>query len=433
LPGDGPACIVVTTPSILDVKNKPTRTEMTFDISQHLPASAPAPKAPFSGLAQYNFIGGHTDAANVPAEELAAAAAAVLTREGKSLAMYSLGGNPLGYGPFREFIARFLKAQAGMDCDPDQVLVTSGSLQALDLVFDLFLEKGDTIILEEVCYGGTLTRLQTRGVNYVGVELDDDGIRPESLEKVLQDLKAKGVRPKMLYTIPTVQNPSGTIMSEDRRRQILHIAEANDLLIFEDNCYAELIWKGQRPPAFRALDDSGRVIFCGSFSKTMAPALRVGYVVADWDVIGRLLALKTDAGSGSVEQMVLAEYASAHFEEHVAQLTETLKGKCEAIAAALEEQFGATAEFSAPDGGIFIWVTLPDEVDTTRLAEVAAAEGVAINPGREWTADAESGRHRLRLCFGNPSHEELRAGVARLAEICHREFGVPLRSGNVER
>jgi 2-aminoadipate transaminase len=149
--------------------------------------------------------------------------------------------------------------------------------------------------------------------------------------------------------------------------------------------------------------------------------------------MSRLLPLKTDAGSGALEQMVLAEYAPAVFDAHVAELNAALKVKAEATVAALEEQFGAAAEFVHPRGGIFLWVTLPEVVDTTRLAQVALAEGVAINPGAEWSADPAHGRHRLRICFAHPSVATLHAGIARLADICHREFGVPVRGGNVAR
>jgi predicted amidohydrolase len=200
----------------------------------------------------------------------------------------------------------------------------------------------------------------------------------------------------------------------------------NDDLIF-DGPYA-----AKRPPAIRALDDSGRVVYCGSFSKSIAPALRVGYVVADWPVLSRIIPQKSDGGTGAVEQMLLAEFAK-DFDGHVDSLNRTLKGKADALVEALEAEFGTAAEFTRPTGGIFLWVTLPAEVDTTRLAQVAAADGVAVNPGAEWSADPESGKRRIRICFAHPSAETIKEGMARLAEICHREFGVPARGRNVER
>jgi 2-aminoadipate transaminase len=333
----------------------------------------------------------------------------------------------------REFISAKLKRRAGMTVDPDEVLVTSGSLQALDLVNALYTAPGDTVIVEAATYAGTLSRFQRMGVKYIGAPVDGDGMDMGALATILDDLRANGVRPKFIYTIPTVQNPTGSVMMEDRRRELLALAAAHGTIIFEDDCYADLLWQGTRPPAIHALDTDDRVIYCGSFSKSVAPALRVGYLVAPWAVMSRLLPLKTDAGSGALEQMVLAEYAPSAFDDHVTALNAALKVKAEATVAALEEQFGAAAEFARPRGGIFLWVTLPETVDTTRLAQVALAEGVAINPGAAWSADPAHGRRRLRICFAHPPVETLHAGIKKLADICHREFGVPMRGGNVVR
>jgi len=189
----------------------------------------------------------------------------------------------------------------------------------------------------------------------------------------------------------------------------------------------------RRPPALYALSKSQGVIHIGSFSKSVAPALRVGYIVSPWELLSRMLALKTDAGSGAMEQMMLAEFCAGHFEQHLPALTKGLRGKLETMMDALAEQFGTAAELEAPRGGIFLWVKLPDAVDTVRLAQAALAAGIALNPGPEWVTDKSYGRSRLRLCFANPSHEAIRAGVAALAEVCRREFGVPARIANVEQ
>jgi 2-aminoadipate transaminase len=230
-----------------------------------------------------------------------------------------------------------------------------------------------------------------------------------------------------------VQNPTGTILSEQRRHELLRLSEHHHVPIFEDDCYADLIWDGRRPPALYAMSESGGVIHIGSFSKSIAPALRVGYIVARWDILSRILALKTDAGSGALEQMVLAEFCTSHFTDHVPKLTRGLRAKLETLMEALAEQFGTSAEFDDPKGGIFLWVKLPDAVDTQKLAQAALAAGVAINPGRDWSTQAAYGKSRLRLCFANPSTQAIREGVAVLADVCRREFGVPERIANVER
>jgi 2-aminoadipate transaminase len=393
----------------------------------------PVPVKKWSGFPKYNFVGGHNDAARVPVDALIAAATSALKREGSSLATYGLNSGPLGYLPLREFLVRKLKWHAGITCEADEILITSGSLQGLDLVNALLLSAGDTVLVEEDCYSGSLTRLSRRGVNVIGVPLDTEGLRLDLLGNTLADLKRKGIRPKYLYTIPTVQNPTGAIMSEERRVELLRLAQAYGVPIFEDECYSDLIWDGRRPPALYALSNGLGVIHIGSFSKSISPALRVGYLVANWDILSRILALKTDAGSGALEQMVLAEFCGAHFTEHVEKLNQGLRGKLETLTTALAEQFGTAAEFEHPKGGIFLWLKLPDSVDTQKLAEVALAEGLAINPGPEWSTDKARGKTRLRLCFANPSKETIRQGIAALATICQREFGVPLRIANVKR
>src|SRR5205085_11568281 len=196
---------------------------------------------------------------------------------------------------------------------------------------------------------------------------------------------------------------------------------------------ADLLWGGRRAPAIYAMATAGGVIHIGSFSKSIAPALRVGFIVAPWDVMSRMLPLKTDAGSGALEQMVLAEYCAPHFATHVPKLTKGLRAKLDTLMEALNEQFGTAAEFEDPKGGIFLWVKLPDNVDTLKLYQAALGAGVAINPGPEWSTDKAYAGSRLRLRFASPSREQIREGVAVLAEVCRRELGVPSRTADVEK
>src|SRR6516165_8725421 len=370
----------------------------SLDFTHLFAPGLPPPAAKWAGFAKYNFVGGHNDADQVPLDALLKAANDVLAREGRTLATYGLASGPLGYRALREFLARKLERTAGISCDADEILITSGSLQALDLVNGILLARGDTVIIEQATYQGALTRLQRLGVEAVGIPLDGEGMRMDALGDALAALKRRGVQPKYIYTIPTVQNPTGTILSEARRREMLQLATQYGVPIFEDDCYADLIWDGKRPPALYAMSGHGGVIHVGSFSKSVAPALRVGY-----------------------------------FDAHVPVLIRTLRGKLETLMQALNEQFGTAAEFKDAKRGIFLWVKLPDQVDTQKLFAPALAAGVAINPGAEWSTDKSYGKSRTRLCFANPSHEAIRAGVATLAEICRREFGVPARIANVQR
>jgi 2-aminoadipate transaminase len=396
-----------------------------FDYAALLRPDLPPAAVKWAGFPKYNFVGGHNDADSVPVDGLIEAATRVLKREGHTLSTYGLNSGSLGYLPLREFLARKLADDAGIVCSPDEILITSGSLQGLDLVNAVLLSPGDTVILEEMTYGGTITRLKRAGVSMVGVPVDQDGMRTDAVEAALKDLAARGVRPTFIYTIPTVQNPTATVLSEPRRRELLALSVRYDVPIFEDDCYADLTWDGRRPPALRAMSNDDRVIHIGSFSKTIAPALRIGFLVAGWPLMSRILGIKGDGGSGALEQMVLAEYCQEHFWSHVKALRAALKRKADALMDALRTQFGGDAQFEYPAGGIFLWVKLPDRVDTTRLAQAALQAGIAVNPGAEWMTDAQVGKAWIRVCFAHPSEQVIREGVAQLAQVCRREFGVP--------
>jgi 2-aminoadipate transaminase len=399
-----------------------------FDFTPLLP-----PAVKWAGSPKYNFTGGNNDPAQVPLDDLLAAADAVLRREGRSLAYYGVANGPQGYKPLRDFLAAKLKRDAGIVCNAGDILLVSGSLQAFDLINGALLARGDTVIVERDTYQGMLDRYARAGINVVGVPLDKDGLRMDALADALAALKAKNIRPKYIYTIPTIQNPTGTIMPMQRRVELLKLSEACGVPIFEDDCYSDLIWSGERPPALYAMSTSGNVIHIGSFSKSIAPPLRVGFIVAPWTMLSRMIALKVDAGSGALEQMVLAEYCAPHFASHVPGLRQGLRKKLETLMEALDEQFGTAAEFDDPPGGIFLWVKLPDQVDTRRLYQAALVQGVAINPGPEWSTDAAHSKSRMRLCFASPTQTQIREGIAILADICRKEFGVPERSGNLER
>ena len=404
-----------------------------IDYDALLAPGLPPPAPPWNGFAPYNFIGGNVDAASMPVEDMIAATASALRREGTTLATYGLESGPLGYRPLREFVADKLRKRSGLPVSPDHVLITSGSNQALDLVNEILCRPGDTVVVEQFSYGGALARLRRLGVKPAGVPLDELGMRMDLLDETLAGFAARGQRPKFIYVIPTIQNPGGSIMPEARRAELLRLSAQYGVPVFEDECYADLLWTGARPPAIAAMDEGNRVIHCGSFSKTIAPALRVGYIVAGPDLIARMVACKTDGGTGALEQMMLAEYCRTRFDAHVDRVTGLLKEKLDAMTGALEEHFGTAAEFVPPEGGIFLWISFPEAVDAMKLAAAAAAAGIAINPGPDWSADAAPARSRIRLCFGNPTVREIRDGVAKLAGICHREFGIPARSGNIER
>ena len=258
-----------------------------FDLAPLLAPNNPAPAVKWNGFPKYNFIGGHNDAKHVPVDALIEAATTVLKREGATLATYGLNSGPQGYRPLREFLAKKLNGHAGVDCTADEILMISGSTQALDLINGLLVSKGDTVLIEQETYGSAINRLVRLGVNVVGIPLDEEGMRLDVVKEKLAELKKQGITPKYIYTIPTVQNPTGGIMGEERRAELIALARQYGVMIFEDECYSDLIWSGKRPPSLYAMAKGEGVIHIGSFSKSIAPALRVGYIVAKWEVLSR--------------------------------------------------------------------------------------------------------------------------------------------------
>ena len=401
-----------------------------MNITSLLPSDKLAPAGRWTGFQPFNCVGGHNDATFVPSQAFQSSVSRALKTDGHRLAAYNLGDGPLGHLGLRQFIAGMLYRRAGMSCSEDDVLIVSGSLQALDLVNQTMLRPGDTVLIEASTYAGVMSRLDRMGVHYHGVPLDDDGMDITALASLLEDLASQNIRPRYLYTIPSVQNPTGSVMPQERRKQILKLTQRYNVPLFEDDCYSDLVWEGDRPATFYGLADGKGVIYCGSFSKSLAPALRVGYLVAPWEVLSHILPYKTDAGSGALEQMVLADFCPEHYENHVTALTQHLAQKCDIMCAALDRYFGASADYQRPKGGIFVWVTLPSHVDSVKLAKLAGADGISINPGPDWSIAPEA-PHQFRLCFGYPDAAIIEEGVLRLANICQQEFGVPLAIDNI--
>lgn len=389
----------------------------------------PPAKAREEATKKYNFGTGHNDPEAIPVDDFIAAATNVLRRDGKMLAVYSLGGSALGYQPLREVVADKLKRHRGVDTSIDNVLITSGSLQGMDLVNSLLLDQGDVVIIEQFSYVSAFSKLKWLGVDALSAPLDEGGIDMDALAAQLEQLKSQGRKAKYIYTIPTIQNPTGSILSLERRHQLIELSRQYDVPIFEDECYADLIWAGNAPPALYALAPD-RVIHIGSFSKTLAPALRLGYVVAPWDALGQMIAFKSDGGTGALDQMLAAEFLREHFDSHVEKLTKLLKGKLDFLVEAIDREFGTVANVQVPLGGLYAWVRFPDSIDARRLAQEAAKVGVAINPGPDWATVPEEGTHSIRLCFGLVTEQQINEGIALLAQVSHDTFGVPVRSGN---
>ena len=388
-----------------------------IDYSTLFNKNLPSPSGKWQGHPKYNFIGGHSDPDLVPMNEFIESAANVFKGDPRNIAMYNFEGGPQGILSLRNFLVSKLSAERGIDITSEEILITSGSGQAIELINEILLDEGDTVIVESFTFSGALSYLRRRGVNFVGVDLDENGIRMDHLENILADLKVKGIRPKYIYTIPTLQNPTGTVMTMERRHRLLDLSEEYGVPIFEDECYADLIFEGEYEKAIRGLDDSNRVLHIGSFSKSLGPGLRLGYVVASWDVMSRLISRKTDAGTGVMDQMIVGDYFSKHYDEHIQDMRGALKRKCNVLSAALREHFGPLVDFEEPRGGMYLWVKLPPGIDSRDLVQTALEEGIAYNPGPAWSANPDAAANYIRLCFALPSEQEIWEGIEKLAKV----------------
>jgi 2-aminoadipate transaminase len=358
-----------------------------------------------------SFAGGSPNQETFPAEEIGAIAARVV-RERPHIA--------LQYGPTRGLprLCAFIASLAGerkVRCTPDEVIVTTGSQQALDLVAHTLLDPGDTVLVELPTYIGGTSSFHARSAQLAGVEQDDEGIVPESLAEV-----AARTKPKLLYVIPNFQNPSGRLMTQERRARVLEIAREFDFLVIEDDPYGELVYVDDADTTpIKSHDDDGRVIYLGSFSKVLAPGLRCGFIVAPPAIASRLEIGKqaADLCSGMLDQSIVDDFcASGALRPQIAKVRAFYRGKRATLLSALCEHFTGRAVWTDAAGGLFTFVTLAPEVDTAACVERAVANGVAYIPGAPFFVDG-SGKNTMRLTFAKETDARMRAGVAKLADV----------------
>lgn len=374
-----------------------------------------------------SFAGGLPDPSTFPVAELKTITALILDREPQLALQY---GPTEGDARLRDELVRWM-AKDGLQVTRDQVLITIGSQQGLDLVGRVFTDPGDVIIVERPTYMAALQVFRSYRVEMAGVAQDDDGLRPELLERTLADLARAGKRPKLLYVVPDFQNPSGVTMSEGRRARVLELAREFHLLVVEDSPYRELRFEGSAPPPLAALDRDGRVIYLSTFSKTLCPGLRIAWITARDEIIQQLVTAKQgmDLCCPAFTQAIAAEFcAQGHIYSRISQITALYRRKRDVMLATLEREMPDGVSWTHPQGGLFLWVRLPEAMDTEQLLVPAVEEeGVAYVVGSGFHADG-GGKHTMRLNFSFPSEAEIEEGIRRLAALVRRRLpAVPAR------
>jgi 2-aminoadipate transaminase len=315
-------------------------------------------------------------------------------------------GTAIGYPPLREWIAQ----RHGVE--PDRVIVTNGSMQADAFLFEALVSPGDAVIVERPTYDRTLLNLRNRGAEVHAVDLHEDGIDTEALAGLLE----AGVKPTLAHVIPNFQNPAGFTLSREKRDRLLALAGSHGFTIFEDDPYVDIRFAGEPLPTMLELDDGGRVVYACSFSKTVCPGIRVGYLVGDADLIGRIrgIATNTYISPSMVSQAIVNEFCrSGAIDRSIATVKGALRERAERLGEALQREL-PEARFTVPQGGYFMWVELPEGTDVAALFDAASERDVAFVKGTDFMT--EGGENTLRLAYSGVTPDEVDEGVRRLGE-----------------
>ncbi|MCA1666970.1 MAG: PLP-dependent aminotransferase family protein [Thermomicrobia bacterium] len=397
------------------------RLETLFsDQAKALPDGAPAPFSAGND-GRISFTGGFPDPNSLPAERIAAATARAMEKNGKWALQY---GSAVGYAGLIDQLRAKLARDNGVTVERENVLITAGASQAIDLVCSAMLNPGDIVLSEEPTWMGAVRLFSAHRATCVGVPMDNEGMRMDVLENRLAEFAAKGVQPKFIYTIPTFQNPTGVTTPLHRRVRLLELAKKYNVAILEDDAYFDLRFSGERIPMLVTLDDTGLVMYTGTFSKIMSAGMRLGWCVGPAKLIEKMTKLKADGGTSPFASNVAAEYAaSGDLEAHVGDLIDIYRNRCNAMRDALATEMPEGVEWTEPNGGFFLWLTLPEGCDSVHMLPEARAHGVDFLPGTGCFFDG-SGRRNIRLSFSFSDEEAIRRGVKILAGII-REYAPP--------
>lgn len=355
-----------------------------------------------------SFAGGTSAPHMFPTDDFRKVLQAVMRRDGMAALGY---GESNGYGPLRATIAHILASQ-GLQARPENILITAGSQQALSLVSQLLLKPGDTILVESPTYAGALELFRAVNFSVVGIPMDRQGMQVETLEKLLQQH-----HPKLIYTIPNFHNPTGTCLSNSRRRELLVLADRYNVPILEDDFVGDLRYDGRAQPSLKALDPGGRVIYANTFSKMLMPGLRVGFLLIEGPIYERLVEFKrlNDLATSALIQRALEAYVTVgRYQAHLRRSCQIFRKRRDAMIAAIHRYLPAGVSFDPPQGGLFLWVRLPNKLSATELLPLARQAGVDFVHGDKFFPDGYRGKDWMRLNFVLHTPDEIETGIKRL-------------------
>ena len=327
-----------------------------------------------------------------------------------------------GYTPLRDVLKERMTAQGNFNPDSDELIITSGAQQSNELAAKVLCNEGDTIICEAPSFIGSINAFKSYNVNLVGVELDDDGINIEKLEGTIKANK----NTKLIYLIPNFQNPTGLTMSLEKRKKVYELAEKYDVFILEDNPYGDIRFAGEDIQSIKSMDKSGRVIYSGTFSKVLAPGIRVGYCSAPKEIISKIIVCKqvSDVHTNIWAQILAERFLSTcDMENHLKDIRKIYKHKCELMLSEIENNFSSKVKFTKPEGGLFIWCTLPSDCDMMGFCKRAVSEfKVAVVPGTAFTINETDKTTSFRLNFSTPTDEQIVKGCELIGKLSKEMF-----------
>ncbi len=363
-----------------------------------------------------SFAAGNPSPESFPVKDLARLSNEIFENEASFALQY---GITEGYTPLREAIAARQKSRFGesMVRDTDTTLVVTGGQQGLELTCKSFCNEGDAVICENPSFIGALNAFRSNGVKTIGVEMESDGISLEKLEETLKNTK----NAKLLYLIPTFQNPAGTCMSLEKRIAVLELAKKYEIMILEDNPYGELRFAGEDIPTMKSLDDNGLVIYCSSFSKILSAGMRIGFVIAPAEVASKMVVAKQveDVHTNLFFQMLCHKYiTTCDLDAHIAKINDLYRRKCNLMLDCIDKYIPSDkVTFTRPEGGLFIWGTVKNCTDASFVVKKAIEKKVAVVPGTAFNCDTEAPSPSFRLNYSTPSDEQIIEGIKRLGEV----------------
>ena len=359
-----------------------------------------------------SLAAGNPSPESFPVEDLARISSEIFSDSSTAALQYSVTE---GYPPLREDVKARLASRFGIGKDFDMTIITSGGQQGIELLCKTMCDEGDTVIVEEPSFIGALNAFRSNGAKLVGIPMEDDGIDIGKLEDAMKN----NPRAKILYLIPTFQNPSGTCMSLEKRKKVYDLAKKYNIIILEDNPYGELRFAGEEIPTIKSFDEDGYVVYSGSYSKVLSAGMRIGFICGPEAIVQKMVVAKQveDVHTNIFFQMLCHRYiAECDMDKHVADIRKLYKHKCDLMLSELDKKMPKCVRYTRPEGGLFLWCTLPDSISQPDFVKAAMAKKVAVVPGQTFNSDPNSPSQSFRLNYSTPSDEQIVEGIDRLAE-----------------